>query len=206
MEENIKKAEDVNVTVIPEEKTIDQIISDHIIFSMVAGAIPIPVLDLVAVSAIQMDMVHKISNIYKKHFDEEIGKSLVTTLLGSAVGTTIGRAGASAMKVVPVVGTALGIGSQVILSGITTFAIGNIFNLHFKSNKSLSDFRIEDVKDTFDELLRKGKEFVEDIQKKTEKSTEDIKEQTAVVLKGMVEKGVIKEKDYNKIVTELKKK
>jgi uncharacterized protein (DUF697 family) len=206
MQDLTKNAEEVKVTVIPDEKNIDQIISDHVGFSLIAGAIPIPVLDLLAVSAIQMDMLRKIAKIYHIDFDDEVGKSLVSSLIGSTVGTTIGRAGASAVKTIPGIGTILGVGSQVILSGITTFALGNIFNMHFKSNKSLSDFRIEDVKDIFEELLKKGKEFVDNFQKNASKTSDDLKEQTAIVLKGMMEKGIIKEKDYNNIVKELIKK
>ena len=65
MKEEIKKAEGVKVTVIQGEKDIEKIITDHVGFSMIAGAIPIPVLDILAVSAIQLDMIRQLAKKYE---------------------------------------------------------------------------------------------------------------------------------------------
>ena len=154
MNNEMKKAEDVKVTIIPKEKEIDQIITDHVLFSMAAGAIPIPVLDILAVSAIQLDMLKQLAKKYDVSFDDEAGKSIVSSLLGTTLGTTIGRTGASVVKAIPGLGTILGIGSQAVLSGITTFAIGYLFNQHFGNHKPLQDFKIEDVKEYFNEIGR----------------------------------------------------
>jgi len=61
MDKITKKAENVTVTIIKAEKDVEKIIYDHVGFSMIAGAIPIPVLDLLAVSAIQFDMIRQLA-------------------------------------------------------------------------------------------------------------------------------------------------
>ena len=109
------------------------------------------------------------------------------------------------MKAIPGIGTILGIGSQVVLSGITTYAVGHIFNDHFSNHQPLKDFNLNNVKDLFDDLLKKGKDFVDDLQKKSESSQKDIKKETAIIIKKMTENGIIKEKDSQKILNELEK-
>ncbi|MCX7023439.1 MAG: DUF697 domain-containing protein [Spirochaetes bacterium] len=200
----MKNAEDLKATVIRSEKDADRIILDHIGFGMVAGAIPVPVLDIVAVSAIQLDMLRQLAKKYMLDFDDDLGKSIVSTLLGSTIGTTIGRTGASAVKAIPGIGTVLGIGSQVALSGITTFAIGHLFDEHFRNHNPLEAFNLDSVRDFFEELLRKGKEFVDGFQKKAEKDTETAKEQTAIILRNMADKGVVKRDDCERIIQAMK--
>jgi len=77
--------------------------------------------------------------------------------------------------------------------------------LHFKNKKPLEMFNLEEVKDLFEELLRKGKEFVDNLQKKNEKKKENMNEQTSIVLRSMVEKGILKKSDFEKIDKELNK-
>ena len=92
---------------------IDDIVKSHVIFSMTAGAIPIPVADIAAVTAIQVDMIRQIAKEYNVPFDENIGKSIASSLAGAS----LARIGASAVKSIPAVGTLLGVGTQVLLSG-----------------------------------------------------------------------------------------
>jgi uncharacterized protein (DUF697 family) len=47
-----------------EKKSSEEIIKMHVIFAMTAGAIPIPVADLVAVSAIQYDMIRQLADFH----------------------------------------------------------------------------------------------------------------------------------------------
>lgn len=200
MEKQMKSAEDVKVTVIQKEKESDQIINEHVGFSLLAGAIPVPLLDIAAVTAIQVDMLRQLAKKYEIDFQDEAGKSIVTSIIGTTFGTSIGRAGASVVKAIPGIGTILGITTQAALSGVTTFAIGHVFHNHFRNHKPLNEFRFEDIRQTYEDLLKKGKEFVDGFQKKKDSEKQDMKEQTAVVLRNMAEKGVIKKSDAEKII------
>jgi uncharacterized protein (DUF697 family) len=142
-------------------KKTDSIISAHVVYAMTAGAIPVPVADIVAVSAIQYDMIKQIAEAYKVKYDSEKGKALATALAGA----TASRIGASFIKAIPGVGTFLGIGSQMLMAGATTYALGRIFDSHFSGNKNLDSFHVESMKNQYREFLAKGKEYAKEIKK-----------------------------------------
>ena len=144
-----------------ENKKTENIISSHVIYAMTAGAIPVPVADIVAVSAIQYDMINQIAEAYKAKYDSEKGKALASSLAGA----TASRIGASFIKAIPGVGTFLGIGSQMLMAGATTYALGKIFDSHFSGNKNLDNFNIEAVKNQYREFLNKGKAYAREVKK-----------------------------------------
>ena len=72
------------------KKNADGIINTHLGFAMVAGAIPIPIVDIAAVTAIQMDMLQQLAKIYEVDFNGERGKSTALSLIGSTFGTGLG--------------------------------------------------------------------------------------------------------------------
>nr|MBP7643489.1 DUF697 domain-containing protein [Saprospiraceae bacterium] len=78
----------------------DSIIKNHMIWSMGAGFIPIPIADLFAVSAIQLDMIRQLSKLYEVDFKQTEGKAIITSLTTSG----LARLGARAIKFIPGVG------------------------------------------------------------------------------------------------------
>ena len=173
----------------------ETIVNVHLGFAMVAGAIPFPFVDLVAVTAIQMDMLQQLATLYEVDFNGERGKSLATAMIGSTIGTSLGRVGASAVKAIPGIGSILGIGSQVVFSGATTFALGKVFQYHFQNKGTLSDFNIDLLKVKFEEFLNAGKKIA--LEKEKKQSNEDILN-TINKLMELKEKGVITEDEFNK--------
>ena len=178
----------------------EQIINDHMGYAMIAGAIPVPLVDVIAVTAIQMDMLKQLAELYEVDFNQERGKSLIASLVGSAIGTSIGRMGASALKAIPGIGTLLGIGSQVILSGATTFAVGKVFQTHFQNRGNLFDFNFEAMQNAFEEFLNIGKNVAKE--KEEHQSKEDILN-TIAKLKELVDSGVITQEEFQKTKEEL---
>lgn len=174
-----------------KEKSIDDIISNHVLFAMTAGAIPVPVADIVAVSAIQYDMIKQIAEFRGVNYDDNKGK----TLASSIAGATVSRIGASALKAIPGVGTLLGIGSQVIMAGATTYALGRLFDSHFSGGKGLDNINLDTAKKQYNELLAKGKEYAKDLKKTFSK--EDVF-QTIEKLKQLKESGAITEDEFIK--------
>src|SRR5688500_6209977 len=68
------------------EKHADTIIRNHIIWSMGAGLIPVPIVDFFAVSGIQLDMIRQLCKVYEQDFKESEGKASITSLTGSGIG------------------------------------------------------------------------------------------------------------------------
>lgn len=137
-----------------EEKS-DKIINTHVMMSMGAGAIPVPLLDVTVVTAIQLDMIREISIVYDADFSEDIVRNIISALAGS----TLAKIGASLVKTIPVVGALLGGASMVILSGASTYAMGQVFVQHLRGGGMLSNFDFEFAKKKYQEEFEKGKAF-----------------------------------------------
>lgn len=153
-----------------KSKHADTVIKNHIGFSMGAGFIPIPLVDIVAVSAVQLDMIRQLSKVYELDFSETQGKAIVSALTSS----TLARVGASSMaKMIPVIGTYLGGMSNSILAGASTFALGEVFKRHFEKGGTILDFDMERLKRVYQEKFEKGKTVAKEVKE------EQVKEQVA---------------------------
>ncbi len=69
----------------------NKIIEKHVIWSLGGGLIPIPLVDFAAVTAIQVDMLGQLANLYGVKYTESNGKKLVVALTG----TTLAKIGSS---------------------------------------------------------------------------------------------------------------
>lgn len=126
------------------------------LWSGVAGLIPVPIVDVVAVAGLQIQMLRRLSEIYDVPFSENRGKSIVASIVGSIVpasttATTVGLA--SALKSFPGVGTAVVV-LMPAFSGYATWIIGKVFTEHFASGGTLLDFNPQDYR----EFIRAQKE------------------------------------------------
>ncbi len=145
----------------------DAVIKNHMVWSMGAGFIPVPVADVLAVTAIQLDMVRNLATIYDVEFKESQGKALITTLTGSSVA----RLSANALKFIPGVGTVLGGVTMSALSGASTYGVGEVFKRHFKTGGTFLDFDPERLKKMYREKFEKGKKMAEEM--KSEKAASE---------------------------------
>lgn len=151
------------------KKDPDAIIQQHVAFSMIAGAVPFPIVDIAAVTAIQTDMLKQLAEEFSVDYNKERGKSIATSLVGASLGNFLGRAGASMLKFVPGVGTLLGVGSQVIFAGAATYALGKVFVTHFQTDGTLINFDIEAMKAPFKDFFKKGKKVAEGLKSRQNK-------------------------------------
>ncbi len=166
-----------------QEEKADSVIRNHMIWSMGAGLIPVPIADFFAVSAIQLDMIRQLAKLYEIDFSEQAGKASITSLTSSG----LARLGARAVKFIPGVGTILGGITMSVLSGASSYALGEVFKKHFATGGTFLDFEPSRVKKFYDEQFEKGKTIAKDI-----KEEEDFEEELKKVKKS--------EKLSNKVV------
>lgn len=140
-----------------KEEKADAAIREHIGYAVVASAIPIPIADILAVSAVQLDLVRQLAGLFEVKYDESWGKAMIAALSGS----TVARAGASVVKAVPGVGWVVGAGTQAALSGASTYAIGQIFARHFRAGGTPDTFNPANAERLYRELVSRGREVVE---------------------------------------------
>lgn len=137
----------------------DSIIQNHMVWSMGAGLIPVPVADFFAVSAIQLDMIRQLAKLNDIDFSETAGKASITALTGSG----LARLGARAIKFIPGVGSVIGGITMAVLSGASTYALGEVFKKHFETGGTFLDFDPTRLKKYYDEKFEKGKEIANEI-------------------------------------------
>jgi uncharacterized protein (DUF697 family) len=121
------------------------------LWSGAAGLIPVPLVDIAAVGGVQIQMLRRLSEIYGVPFSENRGKSIIASLAGSVLpastATTTGMGIASALKIVPGVGTVISALTMPVFSAGATWVIGKVFIQHFASGGTLLDFNPPDYRE-----------------------------------------------------------
>jgi uncharacterized protein (DUF697 family) len=84
------------------------------------GLVPLPVVDMVAMVAVQIAMLRKLAAVYGVPFHEQRSKSAVATLIGSINASYLGG---SLLKMVPVFGL-VSLAAMPVVTGAITYAWG----------------------------------------------------------------------------------
>lgn len=117
-------------------------------WSVIGGLVPLPVVDLIAVGGLQLQMLRRLAAIYDVPFRADRAKSVVASMLGSilpaSAATTTAMTLGSALKVVPGLGSAVGLLAMPSFSAGATYLIGRVFMQHFASGGTLLDFHAPD--------------------------------------------------------------
>ena len=139
------------------EKRLEKLAKNHILASMGVGLIPLPLVDLLALTGIQLDMIKKLAAEYDIPFKKDIGKSILSSLMGGLLPVELGGIVASMIKFIPVIGQTTG----------RDYPAGHIGRFHLRGLQSLcAAFRIggtfldmnpSKVKAFFCEQFGKGK-------------------------------------------------
>jgi uncharacterized protein (DUF697 family) len=155
------------------DKHADTIIKNHIIWSMGAGLIPVPIVDFFAVSGIQLDMIRQLCKLYEQDFRESEGKAIITSLTGSG----LARMGAKAMiKFIPGIGSVIGGVTMALLAGASSYSLGEVFKKHFETGGTFLDFDMKRLKKMYNEKFEKGKKVAEQLAKEQEKKRQAAEE------------------------------
>lgn len=134
-------------------------------WTMGAGLIPVPFVDLAAVTGVQLKMLSDLSKLYDVKFSENKGKAIISALLGSIVPNSLAGGGVgSILKMVPLIGPFLGGVSMALFSGAATYAIGKSFIQHFESGGTFLDFDPVKVKDYFTKQFEEGQVIAKEME------------------------------------------
>ena len=154
--ENVQEAAEPDLDLRSSQAT--NIVKKHVIVTMGAALVPIPLFDLVALTSVQLKMLYSLTKLYEIPFSKNLGKSSIASLLGGVMPTSAAMTLASLTKIVPGLGTAIGMISVSVLGGATTYAIGSVFMQHFESGGTLLDFDPKKMREYFSSKVKEGKE------------------------------------------------
>lgn len=166
----------------------ERIIRSHVLWAMGAGLIPVPVVDIAAVTAVQLDIIKQLSALHGSKFSVTEGKALLSALTGS----TFAAIGSSLFKAIPGIGTVLGGVSMSIASGASTYAVGQVIEAQLLATGSLDNIDLKQAKRAYSSAYEEGKTYAADLEKEK-------KNESAEIYKSLEQLASLKEKD---IITE----
>ncbi|MBV8229420.1 MAG: DUF697 domain-containing protein [Planctomycetaceae bacterium] len=134
------------------------LIRTNMLIALGIGFSPFPTLDLVALLALQLNLVRLLGKLYGQEFSEDIVKKAVMSLIGSAVplSMSIKVAAFSLLKAIPLIGPGVAVIVQPLLAGAMTYAVGQLLNSHFASGGTLLSFDPVRQKAYFTKLVEEG--------------------------------------------------
>lgn len=138
----------------------DTIVKNYMLGALGVGIVPLPLVDMVALSGLQLKMLHSLSNLYSVEFSSHIGKTLITSLLGAGIPASFSSNIASLIKSVPLYGQLIGVTTRSLFGAASTYAIGKVFIQHFESGSTFLTFDPQQVSDYYAQQFEKGGEEI----------------------------------------------
>jgi len=192
----IEQEKHLSRTMTHEEKQAkaSEIIKNHVGFSLGAALIPVPGADLLAVSAVQLNMLRSLAKIYGVGFMDTLGKNIISAVAGGSAA----RLGASLVKAIPGVGTIIGELSMPVLSGASTYALGRVVATHFQKGGSLDDLDLKNARKGYQTEMENGKRVAEELTQTKQTDTDDAMEKIRKMAE-MKEAGIITEEEFKQL-------
>ena len=165
-EASVESTENQETAQDPVSQRVDRLskahdsVKNYTMAAVTVGIVPVPLIDIAALSSIQLKMLHSISKKYDIPFSKNVVKSLVSSLIGGSAAVTIALPLASLLKTVPLIGQTSGVLSTSVIGAASTYAIGKVFVAHFESGGTFLNFDTKKAKAHFNELYEEGKDFI----------------------------------------------
>lgn len=148
-------------TTEPSFKEMDRIVKRHMAAAFATRVVPIPFLDMAAMTGAQLSLVSKIADLYGVPFSKNRARIIIGALVAGTVPAYAAPAFAGLLKTIPAAGTVLGMVSMPILSAASAYAIGHLFIEHFESGGTLLTFDAKRAGTRFTDLFKKGREVAD---------------------------------------------
>lgn len=154
----------------PRKKTLDAIIRRHVHGAIAVGLIPVPIVDFIGLTGVQLNMLKKIADEYHIPYQKKTVTSLISSLAGGALPSALtGPLAASVAKAVPLMGQTAGVVTMPILAGAATYAIGKVFVQHFASGGTFLTFDPDQVREHFEKMYHEGRKVAGEVEEEIAK-------------------------------------
>jgi len=134
----------------------DRILRNHTIAAGAGILVPVPLLNIGVLTAIQLRMLKRLAKAYEVEFVEQRANALIGTLASVSL-----RASAHGLlSIVPGIGRSLALLGAPLFPAAATYALGRVFIKHFESGGTFLNFDETKAKDEFDEEVKEGKKVI----------------------------------------------
>lgn len=135
-----------------QRRQAEVFVIDSAYWSVWSGLVPIPLVDALYTSSIQLKMINEICAVYDVPFSRNRVKALLAALAAG------GANGLLAMYALRVLQGIPGLGSVtiVVTAAVTTYLIGQMFIGHFENGGGLEDFDVKSAKQFYQRHVRQA--------------------------------------------------
>lgn len=134
-----------------------EVVKKHALYAGGVGLIPVPIVNLAGVTALEVKMLYDLAHVYDIPFRQDRVKSIVSSLIGGIASTNIGYGTVGLFKSLPLIGGAMAVATLPLFASAITYAIGKVFIQHFESGGTFLDFDPDRVRAYFATQFGKGK-------------------------------------------------
>jgi uncharacterized protein (DUF697 family) len=105
----------------------DKIVERHRTYAAMGGLLPLAVVNIASVAAVNLRMVRQLSELYQVPFQRDRTRSVIVSLIGGAAPSGFGFATSSTLMWIIPGGLFVGLGVSALTAGALTRAIGQVF-------------------------------------------------------------------------------
>ncbi|MGH9892638.1 MAG: DUF4332 domain-containing protein [bacterium] len=132
------------------------LVRNHVIGAMAVGVLPLPLLDIALLTALQLRMIARLCKFYRIPFSRNRAEAVIASLLGGILSAAAPRWGWALLKLIPLPGFIPGAIGSMTMAAATTYAVGRVFLRHFEHGRSFSTLRVEDIRQEVRSFLHEG--------------------------------------------------
>lgn len=144
------------------DSAAETIVETHVWYAAGVGLIPVPFIDMAAVTGVNLVMIKKLSATYGVEFKEDRVKAIIGAMAGGVSTGLLARstAATTALRTIPLVGQVVASLRMSLYGSALTYAVGRVFVQHYAAGGTLLDFDPAKARAFFGEQLEKGKQLV----------------------------------------------
>lgn len=136
----------------------DNCIKNHVIAAMGIGLIPSALVDVLAITGIEVKMIRDLARLYRFPVPHQlVAYKVLISLIGSIGPVYFSTRMHSALKGVPLVGHAVYVGLLSVTGGAAVYAVGKIFQKHYESGGTFLSRDNSLIREYFQQKYREGK-------------------------------------------------
>lgn len=123
----------------------NQIVSTYSAIGAGVGIIPVAVVDIAGLATVQLMMLSRLADNYGVKFSGNVGRTVVSAILGSVVPTTLKSGTIGLIRSVPIFGPLFGLAAMPAYSWMVTYAIGTVFTDIFEQSGDIGSLSPEET-------------------------------------------------------------
>ena len=131
----------------PSVESVDAIIRKRVYGAIGIGFVPVPLVDFLGLSALQLELIHALAKAHGVEFKKERVKSIISSLCGGILTTASVPLAASLLKSLPVIGITAGAATISLMNSAVRQTIGSYRpdDLYSTARQELQDQMLVDA-------------------------------------------------------------